>query len=80
MRRAAAPSWATVRGRHGTIPRVQVSPQVEHCSHAVAEALGSVRAEGLEPSAEGLALCGAIARGELEPEQAVAQLIAHHRR
>ncbi|GAA1832293.1 hypothetical protein GCM10009836_07960 [Pseudonocardia ailaonensis] len=50
------------------------------CRAAVDEALGSVRAEGLEPSVTGLALCEAIARGELEPEQAVARLVAHHRR
>ncbi|MFR9806913.1 antitoxin VbhA family protein [Pseudonocardia sp. RS010] len=49
------------------------------CRDAVAEALASVRAEGLEPSSTGLSLCEAIARGELDPEQAVARLTAHYR-
>ncbi|HTF54140.1 MAG TPA: antitoxin VbhA family protein [Pseudonocardia sp.] len=41
---------------------------------AVAEALASVRAEGLEPSAEGLALLEAVAAGALTDDQALEQL------
>lgn len=41
---------------------------------AVVEALASVRAEGLEPSAEGLALLEAIAAGRMDEEQAIDQL------
>ncbi len=47
---------------------------------AVAEALASVRAEGLEPSAEGLALLEAIATGEMNEDQAIDQLRQHYRR
>jgi hypothetical protein len=72
-----------VAGPSGTLPTVSVTQEsavVVRCRAAVDEALGSVRAEGLEPSATGLALCEAIARGELDPEQAVARLAVHHRR
>jgi hypothetical protein len=41
---------------------------------AFAEALASVRAEGLEPSAEGLALLQAVAAGALTDDQALEQL------
>jgi hypothetical protein len=41
---------------------------------AIAEALASVRAEGLEPSAEGLALLEAVAAGALTGDQALEQL------
>jgi hypothetical protein len=56
---------------------------VSHCDEpaypaerrdAVAEALASVRAEGLEPSAEGLALLEAVAAGALSDDQALEQL------
>lgn len=45
---------------------------------AVAEALASVRAEGLEPSPEGLALLEAIAVGELTEDQAISQLLQRY--
>ncbi|MDT7561836.1 MAG: Antitoxin VbhA [Pseudonocardiales bacterium] len=41
---------------------------------AIVEALASVRAEGLEPTAEGLALLEAIAAGAMTEEQALEQL------
>lgn len=45
---------------------------------AVAEALASVRAEGLEPSADGLALLEAIAAGTLDEDDAIEQLRQRH--
>lgn len=47
---------------------------------AVAEALASVRVEGLEPSVEGLALLEAIATGEMNEDQAIDQLRQLYRR
>lgn len=47
---------------------------------AVAEALASVRAEGIEPSVEGLVLLEAIAAGEMTEEQAIEQLRQRYRR
>ncbi|QYN41157.1 type II toxin-antitoxin system prevent-host-death family antitoxin (plasmid) [Pseudonocardia sp. DSM 110487] len=47
---------------------------------AVAEALASVRAEGLEPSDEGLALLEAIAEGRISTEEARARTLARHRK
>jgi hypothetical protein len=41
---------------------------------ATVEALASVRAEGLEPTAEGLALLEAISAGAMTEEQALEQL------
>ena len=48
--------------------------------HAVDEALASVRAEGLEPSAEGLRVLDAVGRGDIDTDEARARLLAHHRR
>jgi len=47
---------------------------------AVAEALASVRAEGLEPSVEGLALLEAVAAGRISTEQACTAILARCRR
>lgn len=47
---------------------------------AVAEALASVRAEGLEPSPEGLALLEAVADGRLSTEQARDRVLARYSR
>lgn len=47
---------------------------------AVAEALASVRAEGLEPSPEGLDRLDAVAEGRMSPDEAVAQALAPYRR
>lgn len=47
---------------------------------AVAEALASVRAEGLEPGPEGLELLAAVAEGRLSTDQARAAVLARYRR
>jgi prevent-host-death family protein len=47
---------------------------------AVVEALASVRAEGLEPSEEGLALLEAIAEGRISTEEARARTLARYRK
>jgi len=47
---------------------------------AVAEALASVRAEGVEPSAEGRALLDAIAAGTTTEQRAIAQLRRRYQR
>ncbi len=47
---------------------------------AVGEALASVRAEGLEPSAEGLARLAAVAEGRLSPAEAREQVLTRYRR
>jgi len=49
-------------------------------AEAMAIALGSVRAEGLEPSEFGHTVLGSMARGELDADEAVARLVAHYRR
>jgi hypothetical protein len=48
--------------------------------HAVAAALASVRAEGLEPSAEDLALFAAVAAGQLTTDELRAQVLSRYRR
>ncbi|GAA2880456.1 hypothetical protein GCM10010472_43120 [Pseudonocardia halophobica] len=75
--RPGASCSGSLLGVHVT--REPAPPAAVRCRDAVDEALGSVRAEGLEPSSTGLSLCEAIARGELDPEQAVARLTAHYR-
>lgn len=47
---------------------------------SVAEALASVRAEGLEPTLDGLELVEAIASGRIEEDEAIAELRARHQR
>jgi prevent-host-death family protein len=47
---------------------------------AVEEAVASVRAEGLEPSPDGLARLEAVADGRLEPEEAIAAALEPYRR
>jgi len=47
---------------------------------AVAEALASVRAEGLEPSPEGLDMLEAIAAGRMSTEQARERTLARYRK
>ncbi|ALE86697.1 hypothetical protein XF36_29130 (plasmid) [Pseudonocardia sp. HH130629-09] len=46
----------------------------------VDEALASVRAEGLEPSAEGLALLDGVAAGSLSTDEARERVLARYRR
>jgi hypothetical protein len=50
------------------------------CAEAVAIALGSVRAEGLEPSEFGHTVLSAMAHGEIDADEACARLRAHYRR
>lgn len=45
---------------------------------AVAEAVASARAEGLEPSAKGLEVVEQVAAGEIAVEEAVEVLVEHH--
>ncbi|MFC5066152.1 type II toxin-antitoxin system prevent-host-death family antitoxin [Actinomycetospora atypica] len=59
----------------GATPRRPVPRRI-----AVEEAVASVRAEGLEPSAEGLARLEAVAGGHMSPEEAVAQALEPYRR
>ncbi|MFC5995951.1 hypothetical protein ACFQE5_17225 [Pseudonocardia hispaniensis] len=47
---------------------------------AVGEALASVGAEGIQPSAEGLARLDAVAEGRLSTAQAREQVLARYRR
>jgi prevent-host-death family protein len=47
---------------------------------AVAEALASVRAEGLRPSADGLDVLEGIAAGAIGEDEAIAVLDRHYRR
>ena len=47
---------------------------------AVTEALASVRAEGLEPSVEGLTLLEAIANGRISTKEARARTLARYRK
>lgn len=47
---------------------------------AVADALASVRAEGLEPSPEGLARFAAVSEGRMSPEEAIEQALAPYHR
>lgn len=47
---------------------------------AVAEALASVRAEGLEPTLDGLQVLEGIASGRIEEDEAIASLYARHQR
>lgn len=47
---------------------------------AVEEAVASVRAEGLEPTSEGLRVLEAVAAEEMSEDEAIAALDRHHRR
>lgn len=47
---------------------------------AVAEALASVRAEGLEPTLDGLEVLEGIASGRIEEDEGIAALRARHQR
>jgi prevent-host-death family protein len=47
---------------------------------AAEDSLGSVRAEGLEPSSEARELLDHVAAGRMSEEQAIARLVQRHRR
>ncbi|NMH97398.1 antitoxin VbhA family protein [Pseudonocardia acidicola] len=66
-------------GRLAAEQRARAEEAVER-RRAVASALGSLRADGLEPSPKGLALLEAVARGELTTQQAIDQILARYRR
>jgi Antitoxin VbhA len=59
--------------------RADLLPSRADRREAVAEALASVRAEGLEPSDAGLRLLEALADGRVTEEQAIARLLQRHR-
>ena len=63
-----------------SVSRYQQLVEAAERRDAVADALVSVRVEGLEPSVEGLALLEAIATGEMNEDQAVNQLRQRYRR
>jgi len=46
---------------------------------SVAGALASLRVDGLEPSSFGTAIMQRVANGEIDTDEAVAALLAHHR-
>ena len=48
--------------------------------HAVAAALASVRAEGLEPSVEDLALFAEVAAGQMTTDELRNQILARYKR
>ena len=48
--------------------------------HAVAAALASARAEGLEPSAENLALLAEVAGGRLSTDELRERVLSRYRR
>lgn len=54
--------------------------EAAHRADAMREALASVRAEGLEPSPEDLALLDAVAAGELSTDQVRARVLARYQR
>ncbi|WP_176921639.1 type II toxin-antitoxin system prevent-host-death family antitoxin [Pseudonocardia oroxyli] len=58
----------------------QLQQQAAVRREAVAEALASVRAEGLEPSPEGLERLQAVADGRMTPEEALEKALAPYRR
>lgn len=59
-------------------PDPRLVPEPCAGADAVADALASVRAEGLEPGPECLELLAAIADGRLDCDDAVAQLLRHY--
>ena len=59
----------------GVTSRTRVSRRI-----AVDEAVASVRAEGLEPTAEGLRVLEAVAADEMTEDEAIAALDRRHRR
>lgn len=73
-------------GRHRRREAVLLSAEryeqllVEERRAAAADALGSVRAEGLEPSPLGVEMLHHVVDGALSAEEATARLVAHYRR
>ncbi|TCK22888.1 antitoxin VbhA family protein [Pseudonocardia endophytica] len=53
-------------------------PAARTLDQAARSALGSVRAEGLEPDAFGMSVIEAVCAGELTTDGAIAQIVAHY--
>ncbi len=56
----------------------EIGARTAPLDEAALSALGSVRAEGLEPDAFGMAMLGAVCAGELTTDDAVARVVAHY--
>jgi len=63
-----------------TVPLTEKPLAPPSCAEAVAIALGSVRAEGVEPSEFGHSVLAALASEEIDADEACARLRAHYRR
>ena len=63
-----------------SLEQYQALQEAAERQHAVAAALASVRAEGLEPSAEDLALFAAVATGQLTTDELRARVLGRYRR
>jgi hypothetical protein len=51
----------------------------EERRESVRDAIASLRVDGLEPSAFGAAVMQRVADGEIDTDEAVAEILAHHR-
>ncbi len=63
-----------------SVERYEAMQEAAERQHAVAAALASVRAEGLEPSPEDLELFVAVAAGELSTGELRDRMLARYRR
>jgi PHD/YefM family antitoxin component YafN of YafNO toxin-antitoxin module len=63
-----------------SVERYEALQEASQRQHAVAAALASVRAEGLEPSPEDLELFMAVAAGELSTDELRARVLSRYRR
>ena len=51
----------------------------EERAESVAEAVALLRVDGIEPSPFGTAVMQRVAEGEIDTDEAVAEILAHHR-
>ena len=63
-----------------SVEQYEALQEASERQHAVAAALASVRAEGLEPSPEDLALFVAVAAGELSTGELRDRVLSRYRR
>jgi PHD/YefM family antitoxin component YafN of YafNO toxin-antitoxin module len=63
-----------------SVERYEALQEASERQHAVAAALASVRAEGLEPSPQDLALFMAVAAGELSTDELRDRVVSRYRR
>jgi hypothetical protein len=63
-----------------SVEQYEALVRAAHQREAVAEALASVRAEGLEPSLDALELLEEIAAGRLDEDEGITRLRAHYQR